>query len=208
MFSNLNFNIKPNLAALLFSSAFALSALPTSAAILQVDGNGNLTGALDVDVGGVLYDVAFQDGSFNNLYNGTLFFTDEQTALLASQSLMNTVFIDGPQGNFDSNPILTAGCTENTDCFVYTPWQIVNSADVQQAVALNRPNENDDSAFTLFFGGPLYTALNDDTANESLGTYAVWSNASSVAAIPEPSTYAMFLAGLGLLGFAARRKHA
>jgi hypothetical protein len=29
---------------------------------------------------------------------------------------------------------------------------------------------------------------------------------TSVAAIPEPETYAMFLAGLGLLGFAARRR--
>jgi hypothetical protein len=28
-----------------------------------------------------------------------------------------------------------------------------------------------------------------------------------VAAIPEPETYAMLLAGLGLLGFAARRRH-
>jgi hypothetical protein len=27
-----------------------------------------------------------------------------------------------------------------------------------------------------------------------------------VAAVPEPETYAMLLAGLGLLGFAARRK--
>jgi hypothetical protein len=29
---------------------------------------------------------------------------------------------------------------------------------------------------------------------------------TSIAAIPEPETYAMFLAGLGLLGFAARRR--
>lgn len=31
---------------------------------------------------------------------------------------------------------------------------------------------------------------------------------SLVEAVPEPETYAMFLAGLGLLGFAARRKQA
>lgn len=33
-----------------------------------------------------------------------------------------------------------------------------------------------------------------------------WFAASSVAAVPEPETYAMFLAGLGLLGFVSRRK--
>ena len=30
----------------------------------------------------------------------------------------------------------------------------------------------------------------------------------NVAAVPEPESYAMFLAGLGLLGFAARRRAA
>jgi hypothetical protein len=32
--------------------------------------------------------------------------------------------------------------------------------------------------------------------------------AFAVAAIPEPETYALLLAGLGLLGFAARRRRA
>jgi hypothetical protein len=34
----------------------------------------------------------------------------------------------------------------------------------------------------------------------------VFAEPTMAAAIPEPSTYVMMLAGLGLLGFAARRK--
>jgi len=37
---------------------------------------------------------------------------------------------------------------------------------------------------------------------------ALYSGELSVAAVPEPETYAMFLAGLGALGFVARRRRA
>lgn len=44
----------------------------------------------------------------------------------------------------------------------------------------------------------------------AISNVAIWNNASNgggtVAAIPEAETYAMMLAGLGLVGFAARRK--
>lgn len=42
----------------------------------------------------------------------------------------------------------------------------------------------------------------DSTTGYVLSRYAV----SSVAAVPEPETYAMFIAGLGLLGFVSRKK--
>lgn len=47
--------------------------------------------------------------------------------------------------------------------------------------------------------------------NGAISHVAIFNNAApggggSVAAIPEPETYAMLLAGLGLVGFAARRK--
>ncbi len=46
------------------------------------------------------------------------------------------------------------------------------------------------------------------TAFGTDGTVLATSVGASVAAVPEPETYAMFLAGLGLLGFASRRKKA
>ena len=49
-----------------------------------------------------------------------------------------------------------------------------------------------------------YTLHVSGTALSSLG--GSYSGNMSISAIPEPETYAMILAGLGLLGFAARRR--
>ncbi|MDP2882121.1 MAG: choice-of-anchor I family protein [Azonexus sp.] len=51
---------------------------------------------------------------------------------------------------------------------------------------------------TYTMDGISYLAI----ANETSGTTTVY----SLAAVPEPETYAMMLAGLGLIGFAARRR--
>jgi hypothetical protein len=50
----------------------------------------------------------------------------------------------------------------------------------------------------LLQGGIHYLAI----ANEVSNTTSVY----SLAPVPEPETYAMLLAGLGLLGFTARRR--
>jgi len=47
---------------------------------------------------------------------------------------------------------------------------------------------------------------NGGFAPNSLSAKATVLGVKSVAAVPEPETYAMFLAGLGLLGFAAKRR--
>jgi DNA-binding beta-propeller fold protein YncE len=53
-------------------------------------------------------------------------------------------------------------------------------------------------AFTL--GGQHYLAISNEVSN----TTTVW----SLAPVPEPETWGMLLAGIGLLGFAARRRKA
>ena len=47
-----------------------LGASPAHAAILVVDGSGMLTGATGVMVNGTPYDVSFQGGSCNAVFNG------------------------------------------------------------------------------------------------------------------------------------------
>lgn len=69
----------------------------------------------------------------------------------------------------------------------------------QYLFTLNSWNGTDALNFSGFWPGP-----------GSISHIAIFNNATSgggtVAAIPEPETYAMLLAGLGLVGFAARRK--
>jgi hypothetical protein len=58
--------------------------------------------------------------------------------------------------------------------------------------------------FSSLAGNPVYYGF---TAGNGLATDGHWvTSAVPVAAVPEPQTYAMLLAGLGLLGFAVRRR--
>jgi PEP-CTERM motif len=66
---------------------------------------------------------------------------------------------------------------------------------------------NGDQSFASYIG---FNATDGDTIStltfKSSGNAFEGSNFSAVAPVPEPSTYALMLAGLGTLGFAARRR--
>lgn len=79
----------------------------------------------------------------------------------------------------------------------------------------------EDSGVAFYWNeNEAYTPLNDDVEldnfflssqpNSDFSTFGALGNVvtTSVAPIPEPETYAMLLAGLGLVGFVARRKKA
>ena len=89
------------------------SATTGSAANLTVV-DGELQGASGVDVGGVLFDVSFLDGTCISVFDGCddvsdFTFQSQADAALAGQALLDQVFVDGAQGNFDSQPELTRG---------------------------------------------------------------------------------------------------
>ena len=87
--------------------------------ILLIDSGGQLTGALNVEVNGTLFDVTVQDGTCIGLFAGCdeledFTFRSEADALAASKALLDQVVRDGPGGLFDSDPSLNSGCENNT----------------------------------------------------------------------------------------------
>lgn len=176
--------------------------LTAKAAIMQVDSNGQLTGAKGILVSGQLYDVAFKDGRFNDLFpNGYLPFISNSTqATSFANALLGQVFLDGADGLFDSNPALTFGCSVAT-CEVWIPYQNYryNPGNAQIFYANNTSNLDT----VLSRTAPKY----HNTGVHTNQVYATFS-ASAVAAVPEPDQTIMLLIGLILVAHSyLRRKH-
>lgn len=91
---------------------------------------GILQGATGVNVNGTLYNVTFVDGSCAQTFTGCdqnsdFQFQTKNDAMAAGQALLIQSFLDGPFGNFDTRPDLTAGCQGNSGfCFVIISYAI------------------------------------------------------------------------------------
>jgi hypothetical protein len=181
--------------------ALALST-PASAAMLVIDGNGELAGATDVDVGGTLYNVTFAEGSCISLFNGCdqlsdFAFQNLASAENAALALLAQVFAPNPA--YSSAPELTAGCENKELCLIQIPYGLFPGTSlVNQRSAFNLSIGSDTT------GNGAFDSDFDTTAFDHF-TYAVFTPSQSDA-VPEPATWAMMLMGFGAVGFALRRR--
>ena len=173
--------------------------LSANAATLLTNSSGQLTGALDIDVDGALYDVSFVDGSCSDLFNGCnessdFTFTTYNQASMATTALFAQVLIDTSSGDFDSSPQLTNGCSHYSRCDIHTPYRIFEIGETSRVSG--RSAINFASA-----GDQLGTSSSDvdgDLTSEILSTYAVW----APSPVPVPAAAWLFGSALiGLVGF-------
>lgn len=170
------------------------------AATLVTDGGGNVLGATDVNVDGVLYDVSFVDGRCSDIFSGCdaasdFTFTTQADALSAAGALNSAVFPGSSP--FRDDPQLINGCGNLDDCNIWTPFGVAGSS-----LSFSQATITDTLTTPTWF---VNTVVNVDYAeNPDTVTWAQWSAAATV--VPLPAPVLMLLGGLAGLGLMQRRK--
>jgi hypothetical protein len=188
----------------IIAGALALASINyASAAVVHIEESGILIGAKGVVIGGSLYDVSFDDGTLDAA--SITAFTTSQGAQDASDALLKQVFL----GVWDTIPQLTRGCESAVNaCRITTPYEagVFISTSIEVSVFSNNVTESSDNIFLSRTATGSSSSVLNGGNNSIDGTLARWTLTGPVAAIPEPETYAMMFAGLGILGFVSRRR--
>lgn len=186
-------------ACALFTAAHA-----SSAPVLLVVSNGILTGAKNVDVAGTLYDVTLLEGSCDTLFNGcdnsAFTFTTSASARVAAQALLDSVFVDGSLGQFDSNPKTILGCKTVDICIVAIPFLFEVDQDWRLVIAGVAVNT---AAGSRYVDRASVSYFDADSSGRSFAQFQL---ASPDASVPEPTSIGLFGLAMAGLAFNRRRK--
>lgn len=174
-----------------------------AAPVLQIE-NNLLTGAKFVNVDGKLYDVVFQKGSCNSVFQGcnaSLFtFPTQARAANAGFALKESVFVDSVLGQFDTDPRLTNGCQFSNAfsfaCHAVTPYGVTRIPGGFFAISFYNLRGVD---------GLFDQNLPSANLLSNYEVFAVWSE-SVTETVPEPETLLLTFVALGALHL-TRRKH-
>lgn len=208
-----------------FITLLCAAFVPTAqAATLIITDDGQLAGATGVDVGGVLYDVEFRDGSCIDLFDGCNSPDDfafqrpdgatslPDDVLAAGDALLEQVLFDVPDGAFNSDPQLTRGCEEGSasDCQIAIPIDvtIAGATDAVYA-ALVKNNRADISPVDYVIVSWLGVFdRSTDLSSTPHFTYAIFtpSTASPPSEAPLPAAALLMAAGIGGLGGVLSRR--
>ncbi len=172
-----------------------LAASNTMAALLVVNSDGKLTGAQNVDVGGVLYDMEFVVGTGNDVFwnsatnNYDLDATPDNGELFAN-AILDQVWV----GIYDNQPELTFGCQYSWGCDVETPMAVFDDwgSNVFSVIRANN-----------FEGGGGFVDLTTNATEGFTSLWVDWTLAGSTPVDPddgndgvgvnEPTSYLLFL---------------
>lgn len=193
----------------LAAAASILLAMATGAAAATQTVNGlyELTGATDVEINGILFDVTFSEATCAEAYDGCDELTDFPHATLvgttqAALALGEQVAIDSVLGPFSDRPWLIAGCRDvgifTEGCIIVTPFgPLGNSASISTIEIEILPLK----ALANIRLGSI--SPDDDFRFDRRRVLAVW----SVAPVPLPASGLFLLAGVGgLVAFTRRKK--
>lgn len=158
----------------------------------SLSANAALTdlGSLDATFPNTFQGMVSGSGSFSDIFTFTLTSSSDlsfSVANFAVPSLYNTI-------------LTSASLFSNADNSLYSADDILLTPASTQTGQLG-------SAFSALGAGSYYLQVTGISTGSMGGLYSGALNVSSVSAVPEPETYAMLLAGLGLIGTIARRRN-
>ena len=191
------------LAVAMFAQGYAVQASAatlTFESLASADGNFAV-GSTYVESGFKLDDITTTSAFGFGAWGSDSPFFSGSTALLNKNDAGLTKLTQIGGGAFQLNSVdltvLYPGLTGDGAVAVTFTGTKLDSSIVTQTFSVN-----DGAPQTFTFSG--FTNLSQVTWQDN-ATYHQFDNIN-VVAVPEPESYAMFLAGLGLMGFAARRR--